>query len=132
MTKTCDYCEKKVAARGMCHRHYRLWQQDRPMDTPSRRYSPLPAKHPFYQAWVNMKTRCNNPNSTQWKWYGARGICYDPEWEDFYNFFEAMWPGWVEGFMLDRKDNDKGYSALNCRWVPAGLSAINRRPRGTC
>jgi hypothetical protein len=45
-----------------------------------------------------MKTRCSNPKSNRFRYYGGKGITYDPTWETF------------EGFA-------KGYSKENCRWV---------------
>ena len=83
--------------------------------------------HPFYLAWCNMKTRCDNPNSTQHQWYGGRGISYCEEWGTFLNFYKDMFPEWESGLMLDRVDNNEGYSKGNCRWVTARENALNRR-----
>ncbi|CAK0777690.1 hypothetical protein CCP3SC15_580010 [Gammaproteobacteria bacterium] len=86
--------------------------------------------HPFYMAWVNMKTRCDNPKSTQYPWYGARGITYCEEWKSFEVFHQDMFEDWRYEWTLDRIDTNGNYSYLNCRWVPVSLQAKNRRPRG--
>jgi len=71
----------------------------------------------FYRVWLSMKTRCNNPHSNRFKYYGGKGITYDSEWEIFENFYRDMHEGYREGLTLDRIDRDKGYFIDNCRWV---------------
>ena len=46
--------------------------------------------------------------------------------KSFDNFMEDMHPKPVNS-ILDRKNNSKGYSKSNCRWVLAGASQFNRR-----
>lgn len=86
-------------------------------------------KHPLYGVWRSMKKRCLDPNNIGYKNYGGRGITICPEWvnnvEAFYNF--AISHGWREGLLIDREDNDKGYSPDNCRFVDNGLSTRNTR-----
>ena len=82
--------------------------------------------HPFYLAWCNMKTRCDNPKSTQWLWYGGRGIKYCLVWKNFENFYIDMWPEWQPGLVLDRIDGDTDYSKGNCRWISRLDSSRNR------
>lgn len=82
--------------------------------------------HPFYMAWTNMKTRCDNPKSTQYKWYGGRGIKYCPDWQSFMVFFLDMFPTWRQGLILDRENGDEPYFKENCRWVSAEESCRNR------
>src|SRR5690606_12696353 len=71
----------------------------------------------IYFIWNNMKRRCNDSNSPQYQDYGGRGISYTPEWEHFHNFYKDMGEGYTDELMLDREDNNKGYSKDNCRWV---------------
>ena len=83
----------------------------------------------FYQTWHNMTYRCSNPKSKDYKDYGARGITVCKEWQDVTNFVawcESTHPN-IEGYTLDRIDNDKGYSPENCRWVDKSTQGINQR-----
>ena len=72
-----------------------------------------------YRIWKNMKTRCYNPNTYGYRWYGAKGITVCDEWlHDYLQFLEDM--GEIKDDMsLDRIDNTKGYSPDNCRIIPA-------------
>lgn len=43
----------------------------------------------LFSIWSNMKTRCYNSNSLQFKSYGARGIKICTEWlNDFKKFYD--------------------------------------------
>lgn len=125
-------CVNSIKAQGLCNMHYKRAMRGSDLSRPAREPMILPKTHPVYVAWTNMKTRCDNPNSTQYKWYGARGIHYCDRWKEFKNFYADMFFDWHEGLMLDREENDGDYTPFNCRWVPPGVSARNRRERGTC
>lgn len=83
--------------------------------------------HPFYLSWCNMKTRCDSPKSTQYAYYGGRGIHYCEEWKSFRAFYDDMWPTWERGKILDRRENNLGYNKDNCRWIHKSESSRNRR-----
>ena len=87
------------------------------------------SKHPLFWLWHYMKSRCENPNNTSYLHYGGRGITVCKEWKnDVEAFVEwATVNGWKKGLLIDRRDNDKGYSPDNCRFVDSGLSVRNRR-----
>lgn len=78
-----------------------------------------------------MKRRCNYPTNKSYKYYGARGIKLCPEWENDYSAFKkrALENGYKEGLTIDRKDNDKGYSPDNCRWVTRADNNRNKRKK---
>ena len=87
--------------------------------------------HNFYKTWYNMIYRCNNPKIKAYKNYGGRGITVCEEWQDVTNFVawcESTHPN-IEGYTLDRIDNDKGYSPENCRWVDVTTQILNQRKR---
>jgi hypothetical protein len=88
---------------------------------------------PTYRAWADMKARCNNPNKSNYKNYGGRGITYDPSWERFEVFLAdmGMKPEKVDELSLERKDNDKNYCKDNCVWATRSIQNFNARKRIT-
>lgn len=79
-------------------------------------------------AWKNLLQRCYNPENSQYKNYGGRGLTVDASWIcSFENFYFDMNDSWREGLTLDRIDNDKGYSKENCRWITHAENNRNRR-----
>lgn len=77
--------------------------------------------------WLDMKSRCKNPNHKRYKDYGGRGITYQPSWESFESFYNDMKETYQEGLTLDRINNDEGYSKANCRWVTMLKQNNNKR-----
>lgn len=80
-----------------------------------------------YRAWRNMKNRCDLSYARGYKWYGGKGISYDPKWSKFINFWEDMKDSYKDGLTLDRINGNKGYSKKNCRWIPFKEQSLNRR-----
>lgn len=75
-------------------------------------------------AWSNMKRRCTKQTKDAHRYIG-RGISYDPKWESLAGFCADMANTYEIGLSLDRIDNDKGYSADNCRWTTSKEQANN-------
>ena len=81
----------------------------------------------FYKAWANMKTRCDNRKTVDFKRYGQRGILYSANWNTFEGFYKDMFGSYKRGLTLDRVDNSLGYNKENCRWTTKKVQANNRR-----
>lgn len=87
--------------------------------------------HPLnslYNRWASMIERCTSPTAANWKNYGGRGITVCARWMRFDMFLEDMGVP-PKGLTLDRKDNNKGYSAENCRWATPKEQSANQRPK---
>ena len=86
-------------------------------------------RHRLFQTWNNMIQRCTNTACANYTKYGGRGITVCDGWLDVTNFVawaEATHPN-IEGYTLDRIDNDKGYNPENCRWADRTTQNINQR-----
>ena len=74
-----------------------------------------------------MRQRCLSTSHQAYARYGGRGITIeDPRWHTFKGFWEDMGSEYRPGLMIDRIDNNKGYSPGNCRWVGWDESNRNR------
>lgn len=88
----------------------------------------------LYKVYSNMKNRCYNKNSNDYKYYGARGISICDEWLNDYKAFKK----WAEssGYdatskhgecTIDRIDVNGNYEPSNCRWTDMATQCKNRR-----
>jgi hypothetical protein len=85
----------------------------------------------LFGLWRGILTRCNNPNRSDYKYYGGRGITVCDEWlHDFQAFYDwAMANGYEEHLTIDRIDVNGNYCPENCRWVTMQKQSENKSNR---
>lgn len=73
----------------------------------------------LYRIWTNMKQRCYNPNNSNFKNYGAKGVTICEEWKNSYTKFKewATNNGYNDTLTVDRINVNDNYYPENCRWI---------------
>jgi hypothetical protein len=82
-----------------------------------------------YNAWKNMKQRCNNSKRKDYVNYGGRGIKVCDRWlNSFINFYKDMGSKPGPEYSIDRyPNNDGNYEPSNCRWATSTEQNRNKR-----
>ena len=87
-----------------------------------------------YRCWIQIKTRCLNPNYREKRYYSERGITVCDRWingenglSGFECFLADMGRKPSPKHSIERCENDKGYTHDNCVWATASEQARNKR-----
>lgn len=120
-TRSCG-CLHREALAGPCRKGQFQAQHGQSGNIARRR-----AATAEYRSWMAMKSRCNNPNATDYHRYGGRGIAVCDRWNSsFEAFVQDMGPRPSLSFSIDRVENDGNYEPGNCRWATPIQQQSNR------
>lgn len=83
----------------------------------------------LYMVWGTLVQRCTNPKNKGYANYGGRGITLCDEWRNNYATFRdwAVSNGYAHGLLIERIDNNKGYSPQNCTFSTREVQNNNKR-----
>lgn len=83
----------------------------------------------LYTIYVNMKARCYNVDSPNYKHYGGRGIIICKEWLNDYTTFKtwSLNNGYNDNLSIDRINVNGNYEPSNCRWTTQLVQGNNKR-----
>jgi hypothetical protein len=71
-----------------------------------------------HKIWRRIKQRCHNPRTSDYPYYGAKGIRMCDRWlNSFEAFYADMGPRPSAMHTVDRIDGAKDYEPANCRWA---------------
>lgn len=81
---------------------------------------------PEHRLWLQIRNKCNNPKTHDYKYYGGRGIKVCARWDRFVAFLEDVGFRPSLDLTLDRIDVNGDYEPGNVRWATRKTQARNR------
>ena len=88
----------------------------------------------LYRIWRGMKSRCLNPKTHGYCYYGGKGVSIFTRWQNNYIEFKgwALGNGYQDNLIIDRINSDGNYEPNNCQWITKSENsrkACNERHR---
>ena len=79
----------------------------------------------LYAIWGAMRHRCHNPNSSNFAYYGGKGIQVCQAWRESFVAFRdwANANGYEVGLSIERVDSNGNYEPANCEWITRSENA---------
>lgn len=95
---------------------------------------------PMYTLWINIKSRCFNPEHPHYADYGGRGITLCSQWTSSFETFltdvvnaigekPPLVKSYKRYWSIDRINNSGNYEPENIRWANPHEQKTNQRPR---
>ncbi len=118
--------QKKYLSKGLCNncykRKYKYGRLEQIQLTPNK----YPKK--LISTFENMKRRCYNESTINYKNYGGKGIAISDEWLNNLGEFHkwSLENGYDDSLTIDRIDTNGNYEPKNCRWVNQHYQQSNR------
>lgn len=90
-------------------------------------------QHPIYRNFYLMHYRVHNHKNLKcYTKYQEKDISICPEWDDFEVFIAEMLPSYIEGYVLDRINNDGNYCKENCQWLSQTENTVKDNNQEIC
>jgi hypothetical protein len=115
----------KTVGKGIVRRHPELRAYMAEKGELSRTHGRMGT--PEHRSWSAMMNRCYSPTSSDYDYYGGRGIRVCERWHYFECFLADMGERASLRYSIDRIDVNGNYELSNCRWATSKQQASNRR-----
>lgn len=123
-----ENCANYEFGKGMCSKHYTQVKIHGRLTPEKERELHSMSQTSEYTSWENMKQRCYNLKSKNYKNYGGRGVNISDEFKNsFLDFYKYMGDKPSINHSIDRIDVNGNYERGNMRWADSTTQNRNQR-----